>query len=443
MTWFTACVDPRVKVAVPIMGISTYAANLREDTQRLHCDCMFLINSYRHGMLHQGALIAPRPLLMAHGSQDRLFPVAGYEEFEQRVGRLYESYGHRDFFKNIVVDSGHQDSDFLREAAIRWFDIHLKKVTDRKLDMDYVDEEDADLAVFPDGPPEDARNYRIHETFISTPLFQELTSRGGWENHRELLINTLRSKVFGAFPLTQDAPVLDRAPAREDFFQEAWFESEPGVRIRTLIHEPSEAEGPLPGLLYIASDGEDPEAIRLLFSQSRNRDSVIRFVVFPRGIGETGWSKSFWKSTLRNAMHVGHTVDSLRLWDILKAIEILRSFRRIDPDRLTVLGIGVSGTLGLYAAILDKGIAQALLIRPPTSHIEGPVFLNVLRYLDLPEAAALVAPRAVSFYAHMPADFEPVRQIYKLYGKPEFPFVTMDIEAVVQGRYNHSFASGR
>ena len=62
MSWFTAAVDLRVKAAMPVMGLSTYAANLAEDTQRLHCDCMFAINAYRHDMMHQAALIAPRPL---------------------------------------------------------------------------------------------------------------------------------------------------------------------------------------------------------------------------------------------------------------------------------------------------------------------------------------------------------------------------------------------
>ena len=39
MSWFTAAVDPRIKVVSPIMGISTYAANLpqkRSAPLRLH-----------------------------------------------------------------------------------------------------------------------------------------------------------------------------------------------------------------------------------------------------------------------------------------------------------------------------------------------------------------------------------------------------------------------
>ena len=54
MIWFTAAVGSRVKVVVPVMGISAYSANVRANTQRGHCGCMFAINSWMHGMLHRG-----------------------------------------------------------------------------------------------------------------------------------------------------------------------------------------------------------------------------------------------------------------------------------------------------------------------------------------------------------------------------------------------------
>jgi hypothetical protein len=180
-----------------------------------------------------------------------------------------------------------------------------------------------------------------------------------------------------------------------------------------------------------------------MFGQVRNPDNVIRLVVFPRGVGEIGWDKSFWKRSQRNAMHVGQTVDSLRLWDVLQAAKVLRSLEGVNPDRMTVLGTGVSGILGLYAAILDKGIHQVFLIRPPSSHEEGPLFLNILRYVDLPEAAALIAPRPLSFYGRLPTAYAPVVHVYELFGQSVRPFVSMDIEATIQGRYDHNFSSGR
>ena len=47
----------------------------------------------------------------------------------------------------------------------------------------------------------------------------------------------------------------------------------------------------------------------------------------------------------------------------------------------------------LYAALLDERITDVSLVDPPVSHREGPIFLNVLRVLDIPEALGLLAPR--------------------------------------------------
>jgi cephalosporin-C deacetylase-like acetyl esterase len=438
MSWFTAAVEPRIKVVAPVMGISTYAANVRENTQRLHCDCMFAINSHLHDMMHQGALIAPRPLLMAHGKQDALFPVAGYEEFERTVGALYGGSGN---FGNIVVDTAHKDSDFLREQALRWFDKHLMTISDRKLDMDYSNAPDAELSVFGGKPPADAQNFRVHETFTTRPPSARYASLPAWQSRSGELLEQLRSKVFAAFP---DKPVelQKRVPRTAEGFQDLEFTSEEGIAIRALLKKPAKPAGRLPGLLYVASDGEDLRAVNGLLIGVSRRNASVRMVVYPRGVGEVPWDKSFWKETLRNAMHTGRTIDSMRLWDVMRAAELLRADENVDPERILVLGKGVAGVLGLYAAILDPKIQQVMLIDPPASHVEGPIFLNVLRYTDLPEAAALLAPRRLNFYSRMPAGFDYTRHVYSLLGIPEHVFVAMNIEAVLEGRYDHNFTSG-
>ena len=259
MSWFTAAVDPRVKAVMPVMGISTYAANVRLNTQRLHCDCMFPVNSMLHDMTHQGALIAPRPLRMAHGRRDLLFPVPGYEEFERTVGKLFAEYGRRADFGNVVVDTGHQDSDSLREQSIRFFDRHLLNVESRMLDMDYSNAPEEELAVFPSGPPADALNYRIHELFLPTPEFRRFPGRAAWEKRSAELLSRLRAKVFKAFPADSGAPALEltRTPRGEgEFFDGIEFTSEPDVRIRGLLRAPSAPKAKLPALLWVASTGD-------------------------------------------------------------------------------------------------------------------------------------------------------------------------------------------
>ena len=443
MTWFTAAVDPRIKVAVPVMGISSYAANVAADTQKRHCDCMFVVNAHRHDMMHQGALIAPRPLLMMHGRLDPLFPVPGYETFAREIGSLYESYDQPEDFDNIVVETGHTDSDFLREKAIRWFDKHLMRIPDRELDLEYVDEPEESLAVFAGSPPSDALNYRVHEIFIETPGFPVPDNLAAWKEQRSDLLRSLRKEAFGAFPLAT-------APLAIESFPEAspWrpakvsIESEPGVNIEALLYGTDNVSAKRPAMVYVASNGEDAAALSTLFRPPRGAPPFFRLAVYPRGVGEVGWNKSFWKSALRNAMHTGQTVDSLRLWDVLRAVEYLRAHPEVDPDRITVAGSGESGIIALYSALLDETIEQVLLLDPPESHVEGPTFLNVLRHLDIPTAAAMLAPRRLNFYARMPQAFAPVRDIYSLYGKPDRLFTTMDMSAILEGKYHHNFSSG-
>jgi hypothetical protein len=107
-----------------------------------------------------------------------------------------------------------------------------------------------------------------------------------------------------------------------------------------------------------------------------------------------------------------------------------------------IAGKGVSGALGLYAAILDSRVHQVTLIDPPRSHAEGPLFLGILKHTDLPEAAALLAPRRLNFYARFPPEYQLTRRLYSLQGRASHVFLTMSLEAVAEGRYDHNFASG-
>ena len=440
MSWFTAAVDLRVKVVMPVMGISTYAANVQENTQRLHCDCMFPINHHMHDMIHQGALIAPRPLLMAHGRKDALFPVPGYKEFETTVGAMYKWNGTGEAFGNIEVDTGHEDSNYLREQSIRWFDKHLMKVDDRRLDMDYSNAPVEELTVFGGNPPSDALNYRVHETFTTRAPSGPVASADAWESRKKELMSTLKANVFR---LSLDIiPKLTRVEGTTSGFEEHTITPNPGITLRMLVRKPKEVAGKTSAILYVASDGDDPQYLTTLLGGVQRRGKSVQAVIYPRGVGEIGWDRTFWKATLRNAMHVGQTIDSMRLVDVIQAYRALAEHPNVDPARITVSGKGIAGAIAMYAAILEPRIQQVLLIDAPASHLEGPIFLGILRHTDLPGAAALLAPRRLSFYSHMPAAYSYTRDVYGVLGKRESIFVAMNIDAVVEGRYDHNFTSG-
>jgi dienelactone hydrolase len=405
MSWFTAVVDPRVKVVSPIMGISTYAANMAADTQAHHCDCMFPINTYMHDMMHQAALIAPRPLLFGEGKQDRLFPVPGYMEVKSEVGKLYGSYRRPDEFQLVEVDTGHEDSDFLREQVLHWFDKYLLDVPRRKLDMAYTNLPGEQLTVFGGHPPADARNGRVWEYFTTRAASPRFGSLEEWNRRRADLMPSMHHKVFEAMP----------GKLRNVRIEGQMLISEDTAPIRVVRHVPAKKSGA--ALLYVASDGEDDAYISTLLRGMNVPDNFIRMTVFPRGVGAVPWDKTFWKGTLRNAMQVGETVDSMRITDVRAAIEQLAGAD--GASEITLLGKGVSGALGLYAGIYNPKVKHVVLIDPPHTHAEGPILLNVMRYTDLPEAAALFAPRRLTFYGRMPAAYEYTRHVWQLYGKAD------------------------
>ena len=437
MSWFSGSVDKRLKVVVPVMGNSTYAANVAANTQRQHCDCMFTVNAKLHGMIHQGALIAPRPLYMMHGREDSLFPVPGYEAFEAAMAGLYGSYGEPQKFRNTVVEGGHKDSDFLRAEAVQWFDRWLKKVPARVIDTTVDELPSSELAVFGDEPPANARNYRVHEFFGPNAELPPIGTAQALRNRLAIVADHLRDDVFKALP-AQTVPADPRPGAVPSpvGFESLSIQTEPGIRVQAMLRNKPDAEGP--AVVYIAGDGEDWVSIRDTLRQVDSDFPLL--VVWPRGIGEVPWSKKIRKDMLRNAMHVGRTTDSMRVWDVMRASAYLRS--QVGDQSLAVLGGGASAALGLYAAALDEQIDHVIVIDPPTTHYDQTVLLNVLRYTDLPEVAALIAPRKLTFYGRVPAAYEYTRKAFQALGDGSNFQLSMGIEASLRGRGTIRFPSG-
>ena len=50
------------------------------------------------------------------------------------------------------------------------------------------------------------------------------------------------------------------------------------------------------------------------------------------------------------------------------------------------------------------------------SHRDGPIFLNVIRFLDIPEALGLLAPRPLTLINAKDKAFDRTAEIYKLAG---------------------------
>ena len=59
---------------------------------------------------------------------------------------------------------------------------------------------------------------------------------------------------------------------------------------------------------------------------------------------------------------------------------------------------------------------ERVIVDVPASHRTGPIFLNVLRVLDIPDALGMLAPRSLTIVNPRDKAFDKTAAIYKLAG---------------------------
>src|SRR5207248_1909387 len=97
---------------------------------------------------------------------------------------------------------------------------------------------------------------------------------------------------------------------------------------------------------------------------------------------------------LKKPERVVLAVQNEEEWDIRRVTQAFRSFRSLQAVPLWLEAHGELAADALYASLFEKGIAGLELWQVPKSHRDGPDYLNVLRVLDLPQAAAMAAERS-------------------------------------------------
>jgi dienelactone hydrolase len=106
ITYFSACLDSRISIAMP----SCYVCSLRQSIAAIdHCPDNYipgLLQWFELGDL--ACLIAPRPLVVVAGRDDRIFPIAGVHEAFKRIEEVYQAAGAADCCSLVVGSGGHR-----------------------------------------------------------------------------------------------------------------------------------------------------------------------------------------------------------------------------------------------------------------------------------------------------------------------------------------------
>jgi dienelactone hydrolase len=424
-TFWIAAADERVKVAVPVSGLTDLMSYVPDHVVNGHCDCMFLYNTYQWPWARIPSLIAPRPLLYINSDQDSLFPIEGDERVINRLERVYSWFGAGDVVDSLVSIGGHAYRLDIRQGAFRFLNTYLKgdprPVLDTETDLVSGDAGSAhpippeQLRVFPQDTdlPAEAHNARIDQEFV--PLGRPgPPQRGRFAAWRDDLLSQLQQVTFHHFP----APLPAARPVVPQVSTVMQLETEPGITValrRAKVINPSSAPA---RRWLVAADLNDPDPT--WWKGMVGTDEEV-YVLQPRGVGDTRWTQKNPPNYVERAHYLlGRTVDSGRIWDLVAAARYLKEQGK-GQTKLRLAGAGAGGVLAAYAALLETDIDEVLLVHPPTSHMDAaaPALLNTLRVCDIPEVLGMLAPRPVTVISEASDWTRVSASIYQVAGAPQ------------------------
>ncbi|TWU41109.1 alpha/beta hydrolase family protein [Novipirellula artificiosorum] len=420
-SWWAAALDERIKVAVPVAGITSLKNHVVDGCVEGHCDCMFMVNTYRWDYPMVAALVAPRPLLISNTDKDEIFPLDGVVDVHLKVRQIYKLYGAEANLGLQITEGPHQDTQELRVHAFRWFNRHLKQDESLIETTAIPFFETQQLRVFEELPADEVVT-TIQETFVPKVLMDELP-RGKAERQDAFARWTgdLREKCFRGWPepsepveiqvlseVDQDAfhlRAIDytaQTPYRLTMYvlesippDPPRVPQRPAVEVRVLDSKGWDEVAPALAHVFpnqVVTAAPDAKAWQAL-AQTMQGKSIV--MIAPRGVGPTQWTRDE-KERIhirRRFMLLGQTVAGMQIFDVCQALRAASQVQSLGGGQRDLVGRGESAVWALYASLFVDGIRNLELRDLPMSNRDAPDLLNVSRYVEIPQLLMMADDR--------------------------------------------------
>lgn len=424
ISWCLGAADERVKVVVPVCQSGSIEHVVVDRATDGHCDCAFWINYYRWCWADVGALIAPRALLIASGSEDVLWRPYGYRDVAHRIRHQYAALDKPDRFDLVEDLTPHGYTPKLRQAIFTWFNRHLKNdptpVTDDV--TDFVEPEE-NLLVFGGQKPEQDEMRRIDTLLVKRAAAPEIADPAAWQKYAGTTITRLRELSFRNLSLARDVILRERRADGADkggiTFSTSVFDTGDGLTLRIKHARPSTADRSTPTVAFAAQ----PDAKSTFAGGGASRPALG--AAFPtacvevRNTAATSVGPGYLWTLRRVYPLLGQTMPERQISDLLNGIMVLRRQPSCGP--VVLFGERDTAVLAIYAAILDPDISEVILSNPPQTHQDPrtPEIMGVLKIGDLPENLALLWPRPITFVGAVPPAYEWTRKAYEKLGRAD------------------------
>ena len=404
-TTYLSALDDRIAVSAPVAAVTLYRDLF---FRGIGCACECVPNVMRYaeedGII---GLIAPRPLLICAGIRDSIFPIVGAREVYDRAREIYRLYDAEEkiaIAEEYVPHGYHQP---MREAVYGWFDRWLKGRGDGKpqpeIGINPEPPEEDTLNCFPSGSwPSDTDTiftvYSKHLTTKSEPSIPtDRDALTAWQNE---LRNRLMDKVFGGFPVRSplEARVVERIEEDGHICEKLLYVSEPGILIPALLLRPKNVDKP-PVVFRLHPDGK-AAAIEATPMDEYIQQGRAIFTIDQRGVGETQADR---RIITNNSIILGKPLLGQWTWDVLRGLDILVAQDNMDASQISLWGEGATALVALFAAGLDDRCVETVCDKMLASYrlvescdLPSEIFIpQILNYADIPQLAALIAPRSL------------------------------------------------
>jgi cephalosporin-C deacetylase-like acetyl esterase len=437
-TMYISAFDGRIRAAAPVCSVGTFDAYLG----RACCVDEVMLGALT--FCEEGdvlALVAPRALMVVNATRDA--PQFSVEEARKSVARarpVFELYGTGERLRHVVVESGHDYNRQMREAMYGWFDRWLRDrgdgspVPEPEGDL----EEPQALRCFPSGErPASVASIVAFAHARSAERVERYRRPSGartWRLWQERLARDLAEKVL-KLPRQERHKADLEAPASAG---DERLKPEAGIVLDCALTAPNESsKRQRPVYVVLHPDGRAAVAGLSLCRELEDRGALV-MVMDLRGTGASANSADALgeipdHTLCEGALWVGRPLMGQWVIDVRAALDALERNERVDRKRIHVVGWREAGLLALLAAGLDGRIAGVAAIESlPTLasehrfHGQRMVVMvpDLLRYADVPQLAALAAPRPVAILNSLRADGAPAsaRELEALYAWPRAAF---------------------
>ncbi len=125
-SFLLAALDPRIKAAVDVGWMTSYASNIRRHVLNTVGFTFHIPGLYRYLDLPDlAALIAPRSVFVINGSKDTLFPADGVEKAFRKIEACFRKAAVPDRQRCRLYDAPHQFNRAMQAEAWEWLGAHM------------------------------------------------------------------------------------------------------------------------------------------------------------------------------------------------------------------------------------------------------------------------------------------------------------------------------